>query len=205
VLPPVPPLAAGCPHPWLAPDRAGGPVFITVSRLEPVKNVPLLLDAFAEVARPLDARLLIAGSGSAEAEIRARIVALGLSERVGLLGYVTTPRPYLAAADAFVLASDEEGFGQALSEAMREGLPVISTDAQGGGARFVLDDGRAGMLVPRADREALARALAAMADAGTRRRYADLARARAEVFAPAPVGAALLQFIERLPARGSWR
>jgi glycosyltransferase involved in cell wall biosynthesis len=205
VLPPVLPLADGGPHPWLAPGRGGGPVFVTVSRLEPVKNVPLLLDAFAEVAAPLDARLLIAGRGSAEAQIRARIAALGLGDRVRLLGYVASPRPYLAAADVFVLASDEEGFGQVLSEAMREGVPVISTDAQGGGARFVLDDGRAGMLVPRADRGALAGALAAMADPDTRRRYAELARARARCFAPEPVGAALLRFIEGLPAPGRGR
>ncbi len=205
VLPPVPPLADACPHPWLAPGRSGGPVFVTVGRLEPVKNLPLLLDAFAAVAVPLDARLLIAGSGSAEAELRARIAAHGLEDRVRLLGYVRTPRPYLAAADAFVLASNEEGFGQVLAEAMREGLPVISTDALGGGARFVLDDGRAGMLVPRADARALASALAAMADAGLRRRYAKLARARAGCFAPAPVGAALLRLIERLPTRGGSR
>ena len=131
VLPPVPPLADACPHPWLAAGRAGGPVFVSVGRLEPVKNLPLLLEAFAEVARRLDARLLIAGRGSAEADLRARIAALGLEDRVELLGYVASPRPYLAAADAFVLASDEEGFGQVLSEAMREGLPVISTDARG--------------------------------------------------------------------------
>ncbi len=202
VLPPVPPLDAACPHPWLAPGRAGGPVFVSVGRLEPVKNLPLLLEAFAEVARRLDARLLIAGRGAQEADLRARIAALGLDDRVELLGYVASPRPYLAAADAFVLASDEEGFGQVLAEAMREGLPVISTDALGGGARFVLDDGRAGMLVARGDRLALAGALAAMADAGTRRRYAELARARARSFAPEPVGAALLSLIERLPARG---
>jgi glycosyltransferase involved in cell wall biosynthesis len=202
VLPPMPPLAEACPHPWLAAGRAGGPVFVTVGRLEPVKNLPLLLDAFAEIAAPLDARLLIAGSGSAEAGLRARIAAQGLADRVRLLGYVASPRPYLAAADAFVLASNEEGFGQVLAEAMREGLPVISTDALGGGARFVLDDGRAGLLVPREDARALAGALAAMADAGLRRRYAELARARARCFAPAPVGAALLRLIERLPARG---
>ncbi len=205
VLPPLPPPPEACPHPWLAPGRPGGPVFVTVGRLEPVKNLPLLLDAFAEIAEPLDARLLIAGSGSAEAGLRARIAARGLEGRVRLLGYVTTPRPYLAAADAFVLASNEEGFGQVLAEAMREGLPVISTDALGGGARFVLDDGRAGMLVPRADRGALARALAAMADAGVRRRYAELARARARCFAPEPVGAALLRWLERLPARSRSR
>jgi glycosyltransferase involved in cell wall biosynthesis len=197
VLPPVPPPAAGCPHPWLAAGRQGGPVFITVGRLEPVKNLPLLLEAFARVAEPLDARLLIAGSGSQEAALRAQIAALGLAGRAELLGYVTSPRPFLAAADAFVLASDEEGFGQVLSEAMREGLPVISTDAAGGGARFVLDDGRAGMLVPKGDREALAQAMTAMADPSIRRRYAALATARAACFAPAPVGTALLELIAR--------
>jgi len=197
VLPPMPPLAPGCPHPWLAAGRSGGPVFVTVARLEPVKNLPLLLAAFAEVAAALDARLLIAGSGSEEARLRAQIGALGLEGRAVLLGYVDSPRPYLAAADAFVLASDEEGFGQVLSEAMREGLPVISTDAAGGGARFVLDDGGAGMLVPKGDRAALAQAMTAMADPATRRRYAALARARAACFAPEPVGAALLQLIAK--------
>ena len=148
MLPPLPPLAAACPHPWLAPGRAGGPVFVTVARLEPVKNLPLLLDAFARIAEPLDARLLIAGSGSQEALLRARIGALGLA-RAGRAARLRGLAPALSrAADAFVLASNEEGFGQVLSEAMREGLPVISTDAAGGGARFVLDDGRAGLLVP---------------------------------------------------------
>ncbi len=205
VLPPVPPLADACPDPWLAPGRGGGPVFVSVGRLEPVKNLPLLLDAFAQIAEPIDARLLIAGCGSAEAELRTQIAAQGLGERVRLLGYVASPRPYLAAADAFVLASNEEGFGQVLSEAMREGLPVISTDAQGGGAGFVLDGGRAGMLVPREDREALSGALAAMADAGVRRRYARLARARAHRFAPEPVGAELVRFIEGLATRADRR
>lgn len=195
VLPPMPPPAAGCPHPWLAADRGGGPVFVTVARLEPVKNLPLLLAAFAEVAAALDARLLIAGSGTEETRLRGQIDALGLGGRAQLLGYVASPRPYLRAADAFVLASNEEGFGQVLSEAMREGLPVISTDAAGGGARFVLDDGRAGILVPRGDPAALAAAMTAMAEPATRRRYAGLARARAADFAPGPVGAALLELI----------
>jgi glycosyltransferase involved in cell wall biosynthesis len=195
VLPPLPPPAAGCPHPWLAAERGGGPVFVSVSRLEPVQNLPLLLAAFAEGAQPLDARLLIAGSGSEEARLQAQIETLGLAGRAQLLGYVASTRPYLRAADGFVLASDEEGFGQVLSEAMREGLPVISTDAAGGGARFVLDDGQAGLLVPRGDRAALAQAMSALAEPATRRRYAELARARAASFAPGPVGAALLQLI----------
>ena len=64
---------------------------------------------------------------------------------------------------------------------------------QGGGARFVLDDGRAGILVPKGDRAALAQAMTALADPATRRRYAALAAARAACFAPEPAGAALLR------------
>jgi glycosyltransferase involved in cell wall biosynthesis len=200
-LPPLAPLADGCPHPWLGAERGSGPVFVTLGRLEPVKNLPLLLDAFGEIARPLDARLLVVGGGSLEAELRARIRSLELEAFAQLLGYVRSPRPYLAAADAFVLASNEEGFGQVLSEAMREGLPVISTDAAGGGAAFVLDDGRAGILVPMNDRQALARAMAEMANPAVRRHYSARAAARARGFMPEPVGAALLRFIERVPDR----
>lgn len=201
VLPPPPAVGEVALDPWLTDERPTGPVFVTVARLEPVKNLPLLIDAFADVARRLDARLLIIGTGSEEARLRTRIDGLGLAGHARLLGYVPSPRPYLAAADAFVLASDEEGFGQVLAEAMREGLPVISTDAAGGGARFVLDDGRAGILVPRRDRAALAEAMVAMADAAVRGRYGAAARTRAACFAPEPVGAALRSFVEGLPVR----
>jgi glycosyltransferase involved in cell wall biosynthesis len=197
-LAPAPETPASCPHPWLGPARGRGPVLVTVGRLEPVKNVALLLDAFARVAETLDARLLIIGEGSQRAALEAQARGPGLAGRVALLGHVPSPRPYLRAADLFVLASDEEGFGQVLIEAMAEGLPVISTDAAGGGARFVLDDGRAGLLVPRGDAGALADAISRLGDPGERARWATLARARVRDFAPKAVGALLLRFIATL-------
>lgn len=200
-LAPAPPDSGEPPHPWLGAARPRGPVFVAVSRLEPVKNLPLLLDAFALVAPEIDARLLIVGSGSQEAALRARIGAPGLDGRAALVGHVASPRPYLRAADAFVLASDEEGFGQVLIEAMAEGLPVISTDAAGGGVRFVLDEGRAGILVPRRDPAALAAAMRDLAALELRARYRALSRARVEHFRPKAVGADLLAFIHSLPAR----
>ena len=142
-----------------------------------MKNLPLLLDTPSPGWRTRSTRLLIAGSGSQERLLQARIGALDIERRVELLGHVASPRPYLCAADAFVLASNEEGFGQVLSEAMREGLPVVSTDALGGGARFVLDDSRAGLLVPREDCAALA-GYSRAGRSAVRRRYAALARER---------------------------
>jgi glycosyltransferase involved in cell wall biosynthesis len=197
-LAPAPEAPPCRPHPWPGPARGQGPVLVTVGRLEPVKNLALLLDAFARVAGRLDARLLIIGEGSQRAALEARARAPELDGRVTLLGHVPSPRPYLRAADAFVLASDEEGFGQVLIEAMAEGVAVISTDALGGGARFVLDEGRAGLLVPRGDAGALAAAISRLADPGERARWAALARARVRDFAPKPVGAQLLRFITSL-------
>ncbi len=178
VLPPLPPARGRLPAPWLAAEarRRAGVRHVSAARAgqEPAAAA----GGVAEVARRRRAPA-IAGSGSGKPRLRARIETLGLAGRAQLLGYVASPRPYLRAADGFVLASDEEGFGQVLSEAMREGLPVISTDAAGGGARFVLDDGRAGLLVPRRRPGGAGAAIAALAEPATRRRYAELARARA--------------------------
>ena len=169
--------------------------------MAPVKNIPLLLKAFALVAEKLDARLLIIGKGPEEDRIRAILREKGLEARVQLLGFVDSPRPYLRKADAFVLASNEEGFGQVYTEAMSEGLPVVTTDAQGGGSRFVLDGGRYGLLVPREDAQALASAMAKMADPAVRAKYSDLGRQRVKDFGPKPIGAQLVRFIEKIPSR----
>ena len=76
--------------------------------------------------------------------------------------------------DAFVLSSDEEGFAQVLTEAMSTGCPVITTDALGGGPRFVTDDGKYGLLVPRGNRAELAGAMERMLQPDVRARYSQL-------------------------------
>lgn len=199
VLPPQAELAThDIQHRWLTASRGGRPVFLTVSRLVAAKNIPLLLDAFARVADQLDARLIIIGKGVEEKRIRSAIRDMGLGERVDLAGFVSSPRSYMKRADAFVLASNEEGFGQVLVEAMSTGLPVISTDAAGGGPRFVLDGGRYGLLVPRGDVDALAEAMVSMSSPSTRAKFAALGPVRAGEFSPQVVGLSLLKFICRI-------
>ncbi len=188
-------------HPWLDAEVRPGPVFVTVSRLFRVKNIPLLLEAFDLIAAKIDARLLVIGEGPEKDRLLSIVRQRGLDDRVELLGFVDSPRPYLRKADAFVLASNEEGFGQVYTEAMSEGLPIVTTDAEGGGSRFVLDGGRYGVLVPRGDVQALARAMHRMADPKVRAEYSALGRQRIADFAPKPIGARLLQFLEQIPAR----
>lgn len=199
VLPPATQIEDyGDVHPWLCSEPNGGPVFLTVSRLVPTKNFPLLLESFRMVADEIDACLLIIGKGEEEATIRRLVKDKHLGARVDLLGFVPSPRPYLKKADAFVLASNEEGFSQVLLEAMSEGLPVISTDSDGGGPRFVLQNGRYGLLVPKGDLESLAAAMVSMTDPSVRAKYSALGLQRATNFTPEVVGPALLDFLENV-------
>ncbi len=72
------------------------------------------------------------------------------------------------AMDIFVLASYEEGFSNALLEAMVAGLPVVATDV--GGNREALKNGDVGLLVPPRSPEALAAGLSELLDNSDRRR-----------------------------------
>jgi len=107
-------------------------VFLHVGRFHRQKAHDVLLRAFAEALRdapPL--RLLLAGSGALEPEMRALAGDLDLGDRVLFLGSVARMAPLYAAADAFVFPSRYEAFGIALLEAMVAGLPAAVTRAGG--------------------------------------------------------------------------
>lgn len=181
------------PHPWL---DDGPPVFVTTANLVRWKRMELLLDAFADVRIRHDVRLIIIGEGPERASLRKQIERLGLTASAETLGWVADPRQYAARACAFVLASDEEGFAQVLTEAMSTGCPVIAADALGGGPRYVTANGRFGLLVPRSDARQLTQAMESMLVPETRARYARLALERAEVFSPIRCATALVDFLE---------
>jgi glycosyltransferase involved in cell wall biosynthesis len=180
-------------HPWL--DQKSGFVFVSVSRLVKLKNIDLLVRSFARLARAREARLLICGDGPEREHLHGLIDALGLSDRVDLCGYVPSARLFMRKADAFVLASNEEGFGQVFTEAMSMGCPIIATRSLGGGAEYVLDGGRHGMLVPCNDERALAEAMLRMMDESVRSEYAARSRERARAFTPEHVGRELIEFL----------
>ncbi|HEU5038712.1 MAG TPA: glycosyltransferase family 4 protein [Nocardioides sp.] len=155
------------------PDRPR-PRAVWVGVLAPVKRLPLLLDAVAEVPA-LD--LQVIGDGPLRDAVASRAARADLVGRVELAGRVADPAPYLADADLFVLTSGAENCPLALLEAMASGLPVVSTAV--GGVPEVVRDGVDGLLCPADDRDALAAALRRLAgDAGLRTRMGASARRR---------------------------
>lgn len=136
------------------PDEAF--VFVAVGRLTPVKGFDVLLDAFAKL-RHDRAHLLIVGEGECRAELEAQTAQSACGKRVHFSGERRDVRPALAAANAFVLASRNEGMGRAFIEAMAAGLPAIGTTV--GGVPSVIVPGHSGLLAAPDDAGALAQAM----------------------------------------------
>ena len=151
-----------------------------VGRLEPVKRFDVLLDAFAALRRQYNGvRLFIVGEGTMRAPLEAQAARLGIDRAVRFLGHRLDVARLHHAFDVCVQSSDHEGTPNAVLEAMALETPVVATGA--GGTRDLLGDNAHGLVVPRGDPEALARALSsALVDrAATTARVAS-ARARVE-------------------------
>ena len=152
-----------------------GPFLLCVGRLDPQKGHLTLLDSMARILqREPDARLVLVG-GAQQAEpdyvaaLRTRAVAGDLVGKVVFAGERTDVPRLMAACDVFVLASEWEGFGLVLVEAMAAGKPVVATRVSG--IPEVVLDRETGILVPSRNPEALATAvLKLLADPAEQRR-----------------------------------
>ncbi|MBN8491265.1 MAG: glycosyltransferase [Burkholderiales bacterium] len=140
---------------WLLGDHRR---LIAVGSFKEQKRFDRLLAAFASLAAHDGARLLILGEGSERSMLEREAERLGVADRVFMPGFVLDPRPFLAAADLFVLSSDFEGLPTVLIEALEQGCPVVSTDCPSG-PREILANGRFGALVPVGDVEALTKSM----------------------------------------------
>jgi glycosyltransferase involved in cell wall biosynthesis len=173
--------AQPAPHPWL--EDGGAPVLLAVGRLQPEKDYPTLLRAFARLRQKRPVRLLILGEGPQRSALLSLAGELGITADLAMPGFCPNPLAAMARAATFVLSSRTEGFPNVLAEALACGCPVVSTDCPSG-PREILDGGRYGRLVPVADAKALASALAATLDAppdreALRRRGYEFSVARA--------------------------
>ena len=147
------------------------PVVLCVSRLVPIKNVALFVDAMAVVhrARP-DAIGVVAGDGPLDRVLKERAGALGLSDVIRFVGYVPQPDlpSWYRAADVFVLSSDFDNSPNVVLEAMASGLPVVATNV--GGVPDLLEAPAGGSLVPKGDAAAMGTEIVTLLNDEKRRR-----------------------------------
>ena len=168
--------------PSSAPARGPGPArIVCVARHDPRKGIDVLLEALVRLKREgLGFSATLIGDGAQLTANRRLVRALGLSDRVEILGVVPCVEPYLGEADIFVLPSREEQSGSlALIEAMRVGLACVASGCDGipEDARHLVD----AWLAAPGDARSLARGLGALiADPALRVKLATGARRRFE-------------------------
>ena len=96
--------------------------------MRPEKNLPRLLRAFAALPPELPARLVIAGEGPEMPTLTTLATALGIADRVVMMGSIDRPERLLGHFDVFALSSDTEQMPYSILEAMAAGLPIVATD-----------------------------------------------------------------------------
>ncbi|MEU6676285.1 glycosyltransferase [Streptomyces sp. NPDC046925] len=176
------------PAPQSAPPDARDKVVVAAGRLVPTKRYDLLIRAFAAVraARP-DWDLRIFGPGVAGGhgvKLQRLIEELGMEGHAFLMGAVSPLETHWLKAGLAASASDHESFGMTIVEAMRCGVPVVSTDCPLG-PREIISDGVDGCLVPMGDEESLARKLLELINRDElRQRMAEAARESSARYEP---------------------
>ncbi|MGW4870581.1 glycosyltransferase family 4 protein [Streptomyces chartreusis] len=195
------------PDPVLPAADGTAKVIVAAGRLVPVKRYDLLIEAFAPVAAAHpDWRLRIYGKGEEQARLRQLIEDLGLSDNAFLMGAAAPMEAEWVKGSIGATAANFEPFGMTIVEAMRCGLPVVSTDCPYGPGE-IIEDGTDGRLVPVGDREAMSAALLELvSDDERRRRMGRRALENARRFGPVPVVEQAERLIdEAMAARGTAR
>lgn len=175
---------------------------VNFCRLVPQKNLPLLIHSFADIASHFPEHILqIYGDGPLRQQLEEQIRSCGMANRIFLCGHSDHIYDDIRNAALFVSSSDYEGISNSMLEAIALGVPTICTDCPAGGAREMICNRENGLLVPVADRAALAEAMlqvlnneklaAKMSQAGTQLR---------QTLCVAEIAKEWLDFIDRVIA-----
>lgn len=130
----------------------------TVSRIDPIKNQPLMIKAFSKVlSKHPKAVLVIVGDGSDRPRLESLVRELGIKKSVRFTGFQVHPQPYFELLDIFLLSSLSEGTSMTLLESMACSKPSVVTDV-GGNPEIVLN-GETGFVTPDQDVDAFSQAM----------------------------------------------
>lgn len=189
------------PAPGIPPSAGRAKLVVAAGRLVKSKRYDVLLRAFAKVVaeRP-DWQLRVYGVGDQDRALRDLVLELGLHNHVRMMGGYTPIEPEWAKGSIAAVSADREPFGMTLVEAMRCGVPVVSTDAPHGPGE-ILDHGVDGLLTPLGDPDAMGDALLRLInDDGLRSSMAAAALASSARYDPAPIAAQYEELFDELAA-----
>lgn len=139
---------------------SGNFIFLTVSRLVPVKNIALQLRAIKELADRQKVKLVIVGDGPEKDNLKKLANDLNIREQVIFFGWQDKIGDLYHSADCLLLTSSSEGYALVAVEARNCGLPVIMTDV--GCAGEAIKDNVHGLIIPVNDQAALVKAMEKM-------------------------------------------
>ena len=110
----------------------GDKVVVCMGRLEPIKQQERIIRAFSIVCKKyFDAKLIILGKGYQQGYLKSICKKLNIEDFVVFVGFTEKVNYYLEHARVFVMASKVEGFPNSMVEAMKCGVPIITTDTPG--------------------------------------------------------------------------
>jgi len=133
-------------------------IILMASRLSSEKNIGLAIEVMAKIVKKYPKTgLIIVGSGPQEQNLKLKIENLKLSDSIALESWSDDLASYYKTADLFLLASNYEGWGMTIVEAMACGCLVITTDVGCVGELVV--NGESGLVVPVDNQTALVNAV----------------------------------------------
>jgi glycogen synthase len=185
----------------------GERLVLLVGRLVYEKGFHLALDALAGAVRRLgDVRFVVAGTGTAEAELKKQARKLGLTRHGSFLGWVGDDMLHslYRVSDVCIVPSIYEPFGLVALEAMASGCLTIVADT-GGLREVVPGDGSVGLRFRSRDSDSLGEILEhVLADDDARRRLVAAAREHVLKFDWAEVGATMVELYRELGEERAW-
>ncbi|MFE2169942.1 glycosyltransferase [Streptomyces sp. NPDC059447] len=190
------------PRPVVAPSQGLGKIIVSAGRMHHVKRYDLLIRAFGRLAAEFpDWQLRIYGDGGEAAKMRGLVNELGLAGRALLMGGFSPIESEWAKGSIAAVTSSEESFGMTLVEAMRCGLPVVSTDCPVG-PREILRHGEDGLLVANGSVDAIAEGLRSlMVDDVLRHRMSQAALRNSARYDPSAVAGRYVELFEKVAAK----
>ena len=141
-------------------------VVLSIAEMIKRKNYETMIKVISNL-RYEKIKYIICGCGVEEKNLKDLTKKLGLEDKIIFLGYRKDIPKILEISDVFLHCSHQEGLTMSIMEAMKSGLPVVTSDARGN--RDLIEDGKGGFVCPTTDVKIITEKLKKLLDNGVLR------------------------------------